>query len=192
MALDEDPVYLDYVHTNPLPDQQLVEAFASQSRDLEKLSISFMIDAHQFFDAYRQSYTWPRLRSLTLTSSLLTPDTPEEKILTLLHNASSAALKMPQLETVALWTGKKGEAAAVIYHRKPASRRATLTWRGTWDFELGHGVADSWQKVASDACHLLVESEGVPADEVSSHGDAVHYLGLPGGVVHPVSLWQIR
>jgi hypothetical protein len=129
---------------------------------------------------------------LTLTSSLLTPDTTKKKILTLLHNASSAALKMPQLETLALWTGKKGEAAAVIYHRKPASRRATLTWRGTWEFELSRRVVDSWQKLASDACCLLVESEGVPANEVNSHGDAVHHLGLPGGVVDPVSLWQIR
>jgi len=98
---------------------------------------------------------------------------------------------MPQLESVVFWNSKHGEACAVIYQRNKASRYATLTWRGTWDLELSHDVVKSWQKVASDSYHLRVENERVQG-VINSHGDVVHHLRLPAGVIDPVSLWQIR
>ncbi|KAH6855003.1 hypothetical protein B0I37DRAFT_423010 [Chaetomium sp. MPI-CAGE-AT-0009] len=94
---------------------------------------------------------------------------------------------MPQLETMALWFGKKGEACAVIYHREKGSRRATLTWRGTWELELGRDVVESWKKVASDPCRLVVESERLQADLINSHGDCYPLFALARGG-HPSSI----
>ncbi|KAK4236892.1 hypothetical protein C8A03DRAFT_16520 [Achaetomium macrosporum] len=192
LALRRDPFHLGYADTNPIAGRRLVRAFASKSRDFEHLSISFMIDAQQFFDSCLQSYTWPRLQSLTLTSSILTRTAPQKEISTLLRNASLAALNMPQLESMVLWFGKRGEACAIIYHRNKASRRAALTWPGTWELKLSHDVVESWQKVASDSYYLSVEIERLQGVDINSHGDALHHLRLPGGVIDPVSLWQIR
>ncbi|KAI0008408.1 hypothetical protein F4779DRAFT_450871 [Xylariaceae sp. FL0662B] len=191
LALRSDTPYLGLINTNAIADRTLVRAFASKSRDFEHLSISFMIDAGQFFDSCQQSYTWPRLQSLTLTSPILTRTAPQKEISTLLYKASLAALNMPQLESMVLWYGKNGEACAVIYHRKKASRRATLTWSGTWELELSRDVVESWQKVASDS-YLSVEIEWVQDVVINSHGDAVHHLRLPWGVIDPESLRQIR
>ncbi|KAI1499094.1 hypothetical protein F5X99DRAFT_411416 [Biscogniauxia marginata] len=122
LAVRCDMPHLSIIDTNSTTDLGLARAFASKSRDLEHLSVSFMIDAQQFFNSCQLPYTWPHLRSLTLTSSILTRTARQKDISTLLHNASLAALKMPQLERMVLWNGKHGEACAAIYHRDKARR----------------------------------------------------------------------
>ncbi|KAL7787129.1 hypothetical protein V8C37DRAFT_390738 [Trichoderma ceciliae] len=191
LALRNDTLYFGLVDTNPSADPMLVGAFASKSRDFERLSISYMIDAQQFFNSCQLSYTWHHLQSLTLTSSILTRTAHPNEISTLLLDASLAALNMPQLESMIFWNSKHGEACAVIYHKNKANRQATLTWRGTWDLELGLDVFESWQKAASDSYHLRIKNERVQG-VINSHGDAIYHLHLPGGVIDPVSLWQIR
>jgi hypothetical protein len=191
LALRSDTPYLGLIDTSPIAGPMLVRAFASKSRDLEHLYISYMIDARQFFNSCQLSYTWHHLQSLTLTSSTLTKTAPQKEISALLHNASFAALNMPHLESMVFWNSEHGEACAVIYHRNKASRQATLTWRGTWDLELSHDVVESWQKVASDSYHLRIKNERVQG-VINSHGDAVYHLRLPCGVIDSVSLWQIR
>jgi len=174
---DTSPRHLGRLNTSLaadqwLVDQTLVSAFASKSRDFEHLSISFMIDARQFFNSCQQSYTWPLLQSLTLTSSVLTKAAPEKEISALLRNTSLAAQNMPRLETMVLWFGKGGEAGAVIYQRNKMSGRTALTWRGTWELVLSHKVVESWQRVAPDSHHLSIENERVEGVEINSHGDA--------------------
>lgn len=169
----------------------LPTAFASKSCEFEHLSISYMIDARDFFLSCQPSSTWPNLRSVALTSSLLQTKTHRQEIFTLLQDASLAALRMPQLESMVLWNRKYREACAVIFHRKNASRQATLTWRGTWNLELSHNVIKSWQKVALNSCKLQVQNEPVQG-VINSRGDAIYHLRLPSGVIDPVSLWQIR
>lgn len=190
-ALRSHTSYFHYIDTSQTAGLMLVKALVSKSLDFEHLSISYMIDAQQFFSSCLPSYTWHHLQSLTLTSSILTQTAPRKEISALLHNASLAALNMPQLESMVLWNSKQGEACAVIYRRGKASRQATLTWRGAWDYELSHDVVESWQKVVSDAYHLRVENERVRG-VINSHGDAIYQLRLPGEVIDPVSLWQIR
>jgi len=169
----------------------LVRAFASRSRDFERISISYMIDAQQFFKSCQRSYTWHHLQSLILTSSILTLTAPPKEIFALLHDASLAALNLPQLETMVLWNSTHREACAVIYQTNKVSRHATLTWRGTWNLRLSHEVVESWQEVASDSYHLQIKYEGVHG-LINSHGDAIHHLRLPAGVIDPVSLCKIR
>ncbi|KAH8598429.1 hypothetical protein B0O99DRAFT_538530 [Bisporella sp. PMI_857] len=191
LALRRDTPYLRIIDTSPNAGHMLVRAFASKSLRLERLSISYMIDAQQFFESCQPSYTWHHLQSLTLTSSILAQTARQKEISALLHDASLAALNMPQLESMVFWNSKHGEACAVIYQRIKASSYATLTWRGTWDFELSHDVVKSWQKVASDSYHLRIKNERVQGF-INSHGDAIHHLHLPARVIDPASLWQIR
>jgi hypothetical protein len=174
-------------------DLQLAKAFAAKSHHLERLSISYMIDAQQFFTSCQQlPCTWNLLQSLTLTSSTLARTAPHQNVYTLLRNASSVALKMPQLKTMVLWNSEPGQACAVIYQRHTASAIATLTWRGTWNLELSDEVVESWKEVASDPCYLRLEKEALRDVDIRSHGDAIHHLRLPDGVVDLASLRQIR
>ena len=174
-------------------DLELAKAFAAKSHHLERLSLSYMIDAQQFFTSCQQRpCTWNLLQSLTLTSSTLARKAPHQNVYTLLRNASSIALKMPQLKTMVLWNSEPGQACAVIYQRHTASAMATLTWRGTWDLELSDDVVESWKKVASGPCYLRLEKEALRDVSIRSHGDALHHLRLPDGVVDSTSLCQIR
>ncbi|KAI1359884.1 hypothetical protein F5Y08DRAFT_349266 [Xylaria arbuscula] len=174
-------------------DLQLAKAFAKQSHNFERLSISYMIDAQQLFTSCQQlPCAWNLLQSLTLTSSTLAQRTPRRDVYTLLQNASLAALNMPQLKSMVLWNSEQGQACAVIYLRPTASGMATLTWRGTWDLDLSYDVVESWKKVASGSCYLRVENEALQDVDIRCHGDAVYHLRLPDGVIDQASLWQIR
>jgi hypothetical protein len=174
-------------------DLSLAKAFAAKSHHLEHLSISYMIDAQQFFTSCQQlPCTWTLLQSLTLTSSTLGRTVSHQHIYTLLQNASSIAPKMPQLKTMVLWNSEPKHACAVIYQQHTASAIATLTWRGTWDLELSDDVVESWKKVAPGPCYLRLEKEALRDLEIRSHGDAIHHLRLPDGVVDSASLFQIR
>ncbi|KAJ3560184.1 hypothetical protein NPX13_g9390 [Xylaria arbuscula] len=157
-------------------DLQLAKAFAKRSHNFERLSISYMIDAQQFF------YLVPAATT-----------TPRRDVYTLLQNASLAALHMPQLKSMVLWnSSEQGQACAVIYQRHSASGMDTLTWRGTWDLDLSYDIVESWKKVASGSCYLRVENEALQDVDIRCHGDAVYHLRLPDGVIDQASLWQIR
>lgn len=88
-------------------------AFAYRSLDLEQLSVSFMVDAWQFFQARQPLWTWDQLQSLVLTSQLLTQTDDRGKVSDLLEDAGAAALHMPKLHTMALWNGGKGQALRI-------------------------------------------------------------------------------
>ncbi|PVH98549.1 hypothetical protein DM02DRAFT_682060 [Periconia macrospinosa] len=174
-------------------DLVLARAFAAKSHHLEHLSISYMIDAQQFFTSCQKlPCTWNLLQSLILTSSTLSRKAPHQNVYTLLRNASLIALKMPRLKTMVLWNSGPGEACVVIYQRHTASAMATLTWRSTWDLELSDDVVESWKRVVPGLCYLRLEKEAIRDVDIRSHGDAIHHLRLPDGVVDPTSLCQIR
>lgn len=181
------------IETTSAVDLKLAKAFAAKSHHLEHLSISYMIDAQQFFTSCQQlPCTWNLLQSLTLTSSTLTRTVPRQHIYTMLRKASSIALKMPQLKTLVLWNSESRQACAVIYQQQTSTAMATLTWRGTWNLELSDDVVESWKKVGPGPCYLRLEKEILRDVDIRSHGDAIHHLRLPDGVFDPASLLQIR
>ena len=167
-------------------------AFAYRSLDLEQLSVSFMADARYFFQARQPLWTWNHLQSLALTSRLLTHRANHGEISDLLQDAGTAALYMPRLRIMALWNGGKEEACVFIYCK--GCDNPSITWRGTWDVELEPRVIQAWEKVASKytSGELRFERQPLYCGIVSSHGDTIHQLDLPHGVLDPVSLWQIR
>ncbi|KAK1772839.1 hypothetical protein QBC33DRAFT_31227 [Phialemonium atrogriseum] len=170
-------------------------AFAYRSLDLQQLSVSFMVDAWHFFQARQPLWTWGQLQSLVLTSRLLTQAEDRWKVSNLLEDAGAAALQMPKLHTMALWNGGKGQACAFIYRRDFG--KTSIVWRGTWEMNLEPRVIRAWERVVSTleyttSYSLRVESQPLCPGIIGSHGDAIHQLDLPIGVVDPTSLWQIR
>lgn len=152
-----------------------------------------MADALQFFQARLPLWTWNHLQSLALTSRLLTRTAANQgEISDLLQDAGEAALCMPRLHTMALWNGGKEEACAFIYCK--GCHNPSITWRGTWDLKLEPRVIQAWEMVASKytSGELRVEKQPLYCGVVNSHGDTIHHLDLPPGVIDPVSLWQIR
>jgi hypothetical protein len=173
-------------------DPRIGAAFASKSRDLEQLSVSYIVNVEDFLEACEPSWTWPRLESLALTSQLLYHGRGRRAgIDALLYGAGMTALRMPRLRTLAIWDGREGNACAFIYNTD--QNYAYVTWRGTWEMDLSPRVVDVWERVAleSRSCPLRVTKEGVQG-VIGSHGDAIHRLALPCPVVDPESLWQIR
>ncbi|KAH7164695.1 hypothetical protein DER46DRAFT_661823 [Fusarium sp. MPI-SDFR-AT-0072] len=180
---------------------------ARQISDLEHLSVSFMIDARDFFRSCKMFSDSARLRSLMLTTPLMTKGS-RGRISDLLVNAGQVAQKMQYLKSLAIWHCSHDEASAVVFHKNEKGDRkehgsATLTWRGTRDFDFSKEVVETWQKVVCtcnshrgyvgqcDSHQLLCRIERVEG-EIISHGDAIHHLRLPDGVIDPTSLRQIR
>jgi hypothetical protein len=190
VALDDDTPHVGPdIQISPAAGLALAKAFAAKSRHLEHLSVSYMIDAQQFFTSCQQlPCTRHFLKSLTLTSSTLSWRTPRENIYTLLQDASLVAQRTPQLQTMVLWNSAPRQVCALIYRRHIGGAMATLTWRGTWDLELSDDVVESWKKVC---CYLRVEKEELRDVDIRSHGDAIHHLRLPEGVIDSESLCQI-
>lgn len=167
-------------------------AFAQRSLDLEQLSVSFMVDARHFFQACQPLWTWNHLQSIVLTSRLLTRTSGRKGVSDLLKDAGAAAVRMPKLRTMALWNGGRGEACAFIYRHD--FEKPSIVWRGTWDVNLQPCVMQAWERVVSEYTphSLRFESQRLRSSIIRSHGDAIYHLDLPGGVVDPISLWQIR
>lgn len=177
------------------PTPAVSQAVAIACLELEHVSASFLVDAIQFFrvDPYSE---WQKLKSLRLTSGLLTPDVDSADVEDLLQAAAAAAIKMPRLETMEIWNGRKALAGLFRYHASRTSRRAIITWRGTWRLNLSSAVTQAWEDAVaklhgSEDLHLLWVQEEVDVDAIKSHGDAIHHLNLSEHVIRPVSLQQI-
>lgn len=186
--MPSSPFMRSHVATVRVTSPQIGEAFASRSRDLEQLSVSYMANAEDFFGACLPSWAWPRLESLALTSQLLYQGWRRRELVDdLLYKAGTTALRMPKLRTLAIWNGREGNACAFIYHTD--QNHAYATWRGTWEMDLSPRVMEVWERVAAESrsCPLRVMKQQVWG-AIGSHGDAIHHLALPCPVVDPESL----
>lgn len=188
--MHREGVFRHLVDDNMTASDQLVRALVLRSCALKHLSISFMFDARQFLDSLQATDCRHKLRSLTLTASILKRDSESSEFASFLSNASSFPQKMKQLERLILWNSKPGEACAVIYQRDRSAQQATLIRRGTWHFELDDEVVESWKNVNPDFL-LRIEHEQLQA-AVKGTGDAIYHLGLSGEVIDPISARQLR
>ncbi|KUI71996.1 hypothetical protein VM1G_07776 [Cytospora mali] len=171
------------------------EAAAETFLDLEHFSASFIVDASPFFSSYKPSWKCINLKSLTITSRLLTPEALESDVNEMLKAAAVAAKNMPRLETMEIWNGEASLAALFKYQSSGGQMHAAITWRSTWDFALRPPVIQAWEAVAHKygGRGLTINKELLDIrNDVKSHGDAIYYLKLSQLVVRPVSLQQIR
>lgn len=169
------------------------QKLARASIHLETLSASFMVDAGHFFAARQVTWAWDRLVSLSLTSTSLTDDPDHSVIRNLLQDAAAAVLKMPVLNTMELWNGRRGLAMLFRYQRAQDGQPDTITVRGTSEIALGSTVIQAWDAVARRHGHAKVATRMSLIDPTTilCHGDAIRQLGLSIEVIRPVSLRQI-
>ncbi|KAF4957179.1 hypothetical protein FGADI_3244 [Fusarium gaditjirri] len=175
------------------PDPAVGRMLALTSLPLEHLAASFIVEANHFF-AIDSSWEWPDLTSLVLTSRLLTPEENPTKIDVLLQAAAVAALRMPRLETMEIWNGKRGLAALFQYRVIRGAPQARILWRGTWKYHVTPSVLQAWEAVGHlhASWRLDVVQEQVEESVIQSHGDALHHLMLSGQAIRSISLLQIR
>ncbi|KAK4034087.1 hypothetical protein C8A01DRAFT_19055 [Parachaetomium inaequale] len=136
------PPWQSQVDTSRVVDSRIGAAFAARSLNLEELSLSYLANAEDFFRACIPTWTWPRLRSLALTSQLLRRPGRRQEIDALLYEVGVTALQMPRLRTLGVWDGIEGSTCAFIYHVD--RDHASVTWRGTWDMALSPRVVEVW------------------------------------------------
>lgn len=112
----------------------------------------------------------------------------------MLKAAAAAATKIPQLETMEIWNGRKGFAALFKYQASRNAQQGTITWRGTWELALEPSIILAWEAVIHqfNGWRLNLVDERLDGAAIKSHADAIHYLMLSGQVTRPISLQQIR
>ena len=112
----------------------------------------------------------------------------------MLQAAAAAAIKMPQLETMEIWNGRKGFAALFKYQAFRDIQQAMIIWRGTWKLTMESSIIQAWEAVVHryDGWRLNLVQEWLDEAAINSHGDAIHCLMLSSQVIRPISLQQIR
>lgn len=174
----------------------LGQKLAQVNLGVESLSVSFIVDAVDFFSISPPS-TWSNLTTLVVTSPLLAPATHDSETTKLLQAAASAAHHMPKLKTMEIWNGLEGLAALFRYEFAKNDREpSVITWRATWPLVLQTEVIEAWKEVVRSQEHptegMKVVYESVNPKEIRSHADAIVSLMLPVIVIRPVSLRQIQ
>lgn len=146
-------------------------ALASLGR--EHLAASFIVDASQFFEL-EPAWEWPNLISLVLTSDLLRPRAKSVEIEAMLRAAAAAAMKMPRLETMEIWNGRKGLAALFWYQASRGIKPAIILWRAMWTRTMEPSVIQAWEAVVRLCGGWRLDLVQVWLDEaaIRSHGDA--------------------
>ena len=174
------------------PDPALSRIVALASLKLKHLAASFIVDARHFFEI-EPSWEWPNLTSLVLTSKLLRPDESSIEIGAMLQSAAAAAIKMPQLQIMEIWNGRKGLAALFKYETFRDTQQATIIWRGTWQLAIESSTIQAWEDVVHqhEGWGFNLVQELLDEAAIKSHGDAIHDLMLSSEVIRPISLQQI-
>lgn len=176
------------------PNPYVGAALANRSLKLEHLSASFLIDANDFFKAYKPEWIWRDLRTLTLTSQCLELRRNSNEINDMLQAAGEAALAMPMLETLEIWNGSAGHGA--IFQYQGGRGEAAITWISTWSLAFNPHAIDAWQKVAykNHRCQSLTILQRPIAEsyEIRRYADVVELLKTRKHAMSRQSLNELR
>ncbi|KAI5459680.1 hypothetical protein BGZ63DRAFT_446536 [Mariannaea sp. PMI_226] len=176
------------------PWTRVSAALAVRSIRLERLFASNMLDAKDFFKACKPNWVRRSLTSLALTSRLLNRLADPSKVNDMLVAAGRTALQMPELQTLEIWNGMKGNACVFRYEATSTANIATISWCGTWDLQLSEELVRTWTQVALQVRKQLLSvqvNQKLDPSHITSHAVAIRDLKLSEGVIHPVSLEQI-
>ncbi|TGJ78714.1 hypothetical protein E0Z10_g10046 [Xylaria hypoxylon] len=138
--------------------------------------------------------SWPRLKSLALTSPILDWNTPRSKIDDLLWAAAGAAMVMPRLQTMELWNGSKHVACIFRYSRTGGEGCPKITVTSTWKLLLVPRIVRRWDIVAHKhtGVGIRVEEQLLEAAGFKSYASVIAHLELRWLVCHPISVCQME
>ncbi|KAG6362337.1 hypothetical protein INS49_010567 [Diaporthe citri] len=167
--------------------------------NMKNLAVSFVSDAKDCLQP--QPRTLPKLESIALTSQHWLEPTQEDTQ-ELLHLAAKAALLMPNLQIMEIWTCGNGHAAIFRYEATGTahSSAARLTWRCSWDAEENpiawDGVIEAWRHVATTSAgrELRFTEDPLPqgSHRYEKYGAILHQLKLRNLILDPISVMQVR
>ncbi|KAI2465341.1 hypothetical protein F4781DRAFT_435469 [Annulohypoxylon bovei var. microspora] len=181
----------------PVPGSRLAQI----SQRFKELDISFIIDARWFFsvlepfaDNSKVDLSWDDLEGLTMTSKLLSSGTGSEELDSLLGSAAQAALRMPKLQMMELWSGKRGEAYIFRYTRFKDESHIEWWDTGLVPMTLRPKVIQAWQMVADRYVRgrLVVKIRNIPPRNIKCRGSILSYLKRSDRTLTSASLQQIQ
>ncbi|GFP59993.1 peroxisomal long-chain fatty acid import protein 2 [Trichoderma asperellum] len=176
------------------PNPYIGMALANKSLGFDNLAATFLVEASDFFQAYKPEWIWRDLRSLTLTSYLLDPKRKVDEINGMLQAAGVAALAMPMLQTLEIWNGGVGHAAVFAYHAERGE--AAISWTSTWDLVFNPYIVDVWRKVGykNHRCEKLgIEQRLIEdTDAIRRYVDVIELLRTKKHVISRQSLDELR
>ncbi|POS79358.1 hypothetical protein DHEL01_v202243 [Diaporthe helianthi] len=156
------------------------------STHLQDLSVSFAVDAKDFFQPWAgpkpgfpapapAQPRWENLRWLTLTSRMIAEVAFPDEINTLLRAAGlAAAASMPALQAMELYNATRWDAG--VFRFLVVDNTGIVSWTSTWEFRMAAGVRRVWRDVAL----ARTRQEPLIFDEVRM----ADYKGGPEGFIH--------
>ncbi|KAF7560943.1 hypothetical protein G7046_g3191 [Stylonectria norvegica] len=177
----------------PRSNEVLLDTMFATSRHLEHISISFALDAQDFFSPRRQ-VEWGSLKTLALTSDVLVSHS-SGLVNELLECAAKAAKKMPKLEILEIWYYNNVCQEVGIFRCERSGRSSTIIWYGTWSFQMLKHVEQAWHEICDDPekgglYEFGLKSISLPPQKIASLGSISPYLKLKKHILHDIS-WII-
>ncbi|KAJ4255904.1 hypothetical protein NW757_004527 [Fusarium falciforme] len=173
----------------------LAKHLRNYGRHLENISISFLIDANDFFQPFWTSRTectttWENLKTLVLTSQIL-KSSSRSRVNGLLCAAANTAMKMPKLQLLEFWNGDEGMASVFWYRVKDTVTE--ITWLSTHIPKVDQKVINAWTSVAvaQGRPDVRVSIGKLDPDKIISTGTVLRYLYLREQILHAVSGYRI-
>ncbi|KAF7553958.1 hypothetical protein G7046_g6956 [Stylonectria norvegica] len=184
------------------PRSNVARSLVAASVELEHLSVAFFTSARAFFaKAIKPAFFWSNLRSLSLTETTfaheaLGPKDQDDKTRIanfVIAQAALTALKMPKLQVMELWNGKKG--SGNIFRYQATELTTEIAWLGTEPIEFTNDVIQAWQFVArqrewSDGRDLVQSVTQLSPSDFPRTGSILSYLKID--VLHPVSAYKFE
>ncbi|KAI8723219.1 hypothetical protein NCS52_00177300 [Fusarium sp. LHS14.1] len=129
---------------------EITQPKRNYGRHLEHISVSFLIDAEDFFYPLWTSQTectttWEISKTLSLTSRIL-KSYSRSRVNGLLCAAADAAMKMPKLQLLELWGCDEGVTSVFRYRVKDTVTE--ITWLSTHITKVDQKVINVWTSVA--------------------------------------------
>ncbi|RSL71979.1 hypothetical protein CEP54_001156 [Fusarium duplospermum] len=175
---------------------RLAKYLRNYGKQLENMSISFLIDAKEFFQPFwtaQSGWTtsWENLKTLSLTCRAF-KSFSTHRISGVLCAAANAAMKMPKLQLLELWDGVE-DRASVFRYRVVDTTVVEVTWLSTHILEINQKVIDAWTSVAlaQGRPDIRVSTHKLDPDKIRSAGSVLQYLHLRDQILHPVSRYRI-
>ncbi|KAI8689663.1 hypothetical protein NCS56_00230000 [Fusarium sp. Ph1] len=173
----------------------LAKHLRNYGRHLENISVLFLIDAKDFFQPFwtlrtECVTTWENLKTLSLTSWIL-KSSSRSRVNGFLCAAANAAMKMPKLQLLELWSGDKGIASVFRYRVKDTVTE--VTWLSTHITKVGQKVINAWTSVAvaEGRPDVRVSIDKLDPDKIISAGTVLRHLYLREQILHPISGYRI-
>ncbi|RSM02776.1 hypothetical protein CDV31_010815 [Fusarium ambrosium] len=174
----------------------LAKYLRNYGRHLENMSISFLIDAKDFFQPFWTTQSgcttsWENLKTLSLTCQAFKSHSTH-RINRVLCAAANAAMKMPKLQLLELWDGTRGR-ASVFRYRVVDTTVVEVTWLSTHILDIDQKVIDAWTSVAlaQGRPDVRVSTFKLDPDKIHSAGAVLQSLHLREQILHPVSEYRI-